>query len=679
MPAVADGGLGPRAREACEEREDRAYVPVLLDRFQDDVAAGEVLGTACEVGGPRQGVDHDRILSVDDGALRIAWFPHAGWQRETVAYGPFHVEPGFTFVATLVNGLTHSQTSPHPAGRVAAVRRWLRTFPRVIWHEPAMADNLAVGIFRHAVPNDPTRDGWCFVNRANELDRGELVGATDHDRLCLLPVLANVQYVYVAVVRDDAVVLYAGGAPGTRGVAVHPEVRPLGVMRAKGLPTGERYVGIHQAVLGEAGYPLDTRVSEVRAAADPALSNWWTTAHAADSLEGSGEVGGSEPDVGPVWTADGLVRNPGGAAGDGRTLAVPSEPSGLVRVTLTIALVDARVALVFRGATDGTSWRFEVGPNGATLTEPSGRTLRSDARVRLSIGERHSLQVVDGGDSLGLSVDESLLFDGFVAASDDAHEGCGVGFELSGDPGARVSRFEAHPRAVRIDAVVEARAPWSARGTTLVDVGDFGGPAGELDTPVPGRPAWERLEGVGVVERTGDGRARVRASRQDPNPGRTLYGVRWPHPEFADVSVTLTPPGRRRGEGHWGLSGIAVWQDRDNYLLVHECLGDTNVGISINAFLHMEGAVSGHPNDDDPAVWNNVAGHVMHGEPMLLRVACDGVRFDVWADDELVLARALADIHPGAAKLTINRVGLAANWDWGDDTGSEFCDFSARR
>ena len=223
------------------------------------MAPGQVIGSACETGGLRHGVDRERVLSVDHGALRIAWFLGPGWGREGVSYGPVDAAPGLTVVATVVNGLTHSQTSPHPGGRRATFRRWLRTFPHVVWGEPATQDNLAIGLFRSAVPRAP-RDGWCFVNRADELDKGELVGVTDTVRSRLVPGLANVPYAYVLVVRDDGAMLYAAGPAGTRAVGAHPEVRPLGVIEGSAPPVGPCFVGIHQAVLGEVGYKVDTRV-----------------------------------------------------------------------------------------------------------------------------------------------------------------------------------------------------------------------------------------------------------------------------------------------------------------------------------------------------------------------------------------------------------------------------------
>jgi hypothetical protein len=47
-------------------------------------------------------------------------------------------------------------------------------------------------------------------------------------------------------------------------------------------------------------------------------------------------------------------------------------------------------------------------------------------------------------------------------------------------------------------------------------------------------------------------------------------------------------------------------------------------------------------------------------------------------DDEPVLYRAFTDVYPDYPPLAIRRVGLAANWEWGNDTGSAFNDFAAK-
>jgi hypothetical protein len=47
-------------------------------------------------------------------------------------------------------------------------------------------------------------------------------------------------------------------------------------------------------------------------------------------------------------------------------------------------------------------------------------------------------------------------------------------------------------------------------------------------------------------------------------------------------------------------------------------------------------------------------------------------------DDEPILYRAVTDVYADATRLQINRIGLLANWEWGNDTGSSFRSFRAR-
>ena len=59
-------------------------------------------------------------------------------------------------------------------------------------------------------------------------------------------------------------------------------------------------------------------------------------------------------------------------------------------------------------------------------------------------------------------------------------------------------------------------------------------------------------------------------------------------------------------------------------------------------------------------------------------VAFDGQQFLAWINDQPVLYRQITDIDPSAERLTIRRVGIATNWEWGDDTGTRFTRFVAR-
>jgi hypothetical protein len=324
---------------------------------------------------------------------------------------------------------------------------------------------------------------------------------------------------------------------------------------------------------------------------------------------------------------------------------------------------------------------FEVSTAGARLEAPplssGGARVRIDATARLSPGTRHSLQVLDDGEAIGAYLDGRLLFDGWQESPHGEVAGQDVGVALANGVETRVTRFEAHPRSVRIAALDAAPRPWTAAGSEDVVVDEFAGPAGDLSAPPTssGAPTWQRLCGDGVIERTGDGTARVRASLESPNPSRTIYAVEWSDPTFADVAVTLVPPGAARGQGHWATSGLAFWQDPDNYLVVNQYLGDRDVGVSISAFLRANGEEVMRDHD---AVWTNVGSRISHGVPGRLGVVFDGSQFVASIDAEPVLSRAMSDYRPSVSGLDINAVGLVVNWEWGADTGTRFERFVAR-
>ena len=51
----------------------------------------------------------------------------------------------------------------------------------------------------------------------------------------------------------------------------------------------------------------------------------------------------------------------------------------------------------------------------------------------------------------------------------------------------------------------------------------------------------------------------------------------------------------------------------------------------------------------------------------------------VYLNGEPVLYRALSDVYPECEPLRIRAVGIVANWEFGDDTGSRFDHFVARK
>ena len=227
---------------------------------------------------------------------------------------------------------------------------------------------------------------------------------------------------------------------------------------------------------------------------------------------------------------------------------------------------------------------------------------------------------------------------------------------------------------LRVPSVIELNTLQVREGkkTTILD--DFQGKSGLLEnsrTKV-GEKSWKKILGKGdFILR--DGKCVVEASIENPNPGRTAYTVEWDYPGFADLVVYIKPPGMRRGEGERGRGGVVFYQDSNNYIIVSTWLDDNMNGASISSFFKINGF-----EDIYDAVWTNVGNRVYFGIPYKLRVTFDGLVYTAFVNDEPVLFRSLTDVYPTATRLKIQRVGIVANWEWGNDTGSAFLDFEAK-
>jgi hypothetical protein len=319
-------------------------------------------------------------------------------------------------------------------------------------------------------------------------------------------------------------------------------------------------------------------------------------------------------------------------------------------------------------------WRVVLGPSGLELAATDGadwQPVAHDPGIRARPRSVHSVQVLDDGEALSVHVDGRRAFGGPVA--DHRHaELRGVGIHGSGGTAA-LRWFEAHPRAVPIPAELDLGAPWDVAGEELVVDERFDGPPADLDgavTPSGGR-RWERSFGLGTIRLTGTA-ARVDAAPGRPNPGRTIYTVPWDDPELVDLTVEMVPPGTGPGQGEEFRGGLVLWQDPDNHVVLNLFLDNVYDGSSISTFYRLRG----HEDMYD-AVWSLV-GPVRWGVPCTLRVVSDGDRFLAHLDGEPVLHRALRDVYSWAPRLSIRRVGIVANEEWGDDTGTEFLRFVAR-
>jgi hypothetical protein len=334
------------------------------------------------------------------------------------------------------------------------------------------------------------------------------------------------------------------------------------------------------------------------------------------------------------------------------------------------------VGLVWRVDDQANYWRIVVSLAGAKLERVesgASTTVATDTTNVMKRGVSHSLQILDSGREFGCYLDGIRLFDSWF---DDLGlaDATGAGVWWGAESDAHVRDFEAHPRALPIPSAIKLKAPWSRLGSRIRFTENFVGGSGELAgcAVTLGDAAWEKTVGSGVVE-CQEGRAKVRASVATPNPGRTFYTLPWADGQFADLTVRITPAGTKRGEGNRCRCGLVFWQDQDNYLSATTWLDDVYDGASISVFPKRNGFEELYD-----AVWTMVSHKVRWGVQFELRIAFDGCQFVIYVNDEPVMQRSLTDIYPTDQPLQIKRVGIAVNWEWGNDTGSVFDEFVAR-
>jgi hypothetical protein len=649
------------------------------DVFTDARPPGKVIGSTGPLGAQRLGIDVEDRISIDHDALRLEPLAEPGWGREGIAYGPFDARAGLGFAAHVLNGHNSSQTFYFPEPFRARLKRWLNDARRGRFRRTYHHENLAVGMLADPVSDDPMQGSHAFVMHAATEDNGELWSTDRGRRVRLARGVQNLPFVFVVVLRaDGGAAYYTSSLPGAVGAAGHPMLRPLAVSGAQG--SGPWYAAIQQRILGEVGYSVDSRVYRTRVAMVPEWEQWWGSAHVADRLTGAGPVPGSAAEHGGSWDDTGgrqPVRTPEGARSPDGEVAVAHVQSAEVVGLLRAEVVGGRsgaaelrwedaagAATVVRLDHEGCSIsRLDADGRAATAVADDGRARRADTP--------QVVQVVADGDRLAVHVDGELVGDRWWPIAPAA--GGSVGFAVSGDVAVRA--FEAHPAEIPVPTQLDVGAPWQPPASQPLLDERFDVVADSLDgTSTPsGGVVWERSCGPGAIVLLGEGRARVKASRESPNPDRTIFTVPWPHPDFADVEVEMTPPGEAIGEGEAGRVGIVYWQDPDNYLVVNVFVDDSFDGASISTFYHLDG----YENMYD-AVWTLVPG-VRWGQRCTLRTAFDGHRFLSWANDEPALVRALTDVYPNTPPLRIDRIGIVVNEEWGNDTGTVIHRFTAGR
>ncbi|MEM6336751.1 MAG: hypothetical protein AAF752_09290, partial [Bacteroidota bacterium] len=654
---------------------DALYVS---DSFDDDRSRGKVVGT--RVGTvERLGADANKSMSISDGRLRIAWLAKPGWGKSALVYGPFDREAGLAFAVLVNNGHNASETEQEqePAlkrlGRRVAAQltsafgtKWMKRIPPkpvILHHDPPLTRSLAAGFYTERLPAQPARTGMrVAIEGAGPTNATLMTGMGSMDVRSARAV-PNVPLLIVAVVRPAGVLLLAGAYEEAAQLGSIASVRPIGLD-----PFGEDrelYAGLHQSVLGQSGFQSDTSVYGARVAKVEAWSEWFGASEVADLLDGRGRLEHRSTENGIRWRVQGsFERSQKGTVGEGVAWVEGLAPAGLIHTLVHVSSQSAPAGLVWRLADDRNYWVVTVTAKEAVLR----RLVDGQPRVLLreTLALEHtpvSLQIIDDGQRAQVLLDGQPLF-GTDIDEPALNRAVGVGL-YSESASAWFSMFESCPRRVHVPDLLKIDVPWKPAVAEPVVSEYFRGETADLDSRPTPIGFWQRSLGEGRIVTTGMDSARVVASKAEPNPGRTLYTLPWDHPASADLSVEITPPGTAQGEDERGRGGLTLFQDADHYLVINNWMSDRYGGSSVSCFLKWAGKEELYR-----AVWTNVGWRVHWGKPHTLRLASNGAHVAVYLDGQPILYRALSDIDPAAGRLAINRVGLAVNWEFGDDTGS---------
>ncbi len=685
----------------------------LRDLYTADRKPGRVIGSTAPGGFIRRGVDREHVIGIDDGALRIGWLTRAGWGRAAIAYGPFEGRNGLAFATFLLNGHHASETGPLPEridqrfGRWAKASgtdpiarrlwRWLlsgqkeRFFRKAVhWlnhRGKARGDqldaSLAVGWFASEAPADPPAEGPCFVVRSSGETNGDLWVYIAGDGRPAIRGLPNVPLYLVIILRDGGAAFYSSTIPDVGDIAAYPALQPLGITRADWMEP--RYAGIHQGVLGQIGFQVDSRVYGTAIQHLPDYDRWYGTAQSADSLQGQDALADSSAEQGGKWQLwqGQFSRTPEGARPEAPlSLAVlPNrQPAGMIHLQIGPGSVPTgEFGIAWRCRDPQNYWLLSIGFSKIRLIfHQEGRpiVIAEEPLPETGSAGHAALQIVDHGQPFLCLMNESVLFDGPIQDARLAQASY-TGIWANGSIGSTWLRyFECHPREIQIPDSLDLGAPWVPSRNTQPVADTFEQPEGALDKSYTslGLAPWRKELGKGEFRLTGAGSCIVVADTARPNPGRTAYTVPWDNPEAADAEVKILPPGTGRGQGEKCRAGLIFWQDARHYILIGTWLNDTYAGASISSFFYLDGL-----EDLYDAVWTNVGSRITWGQSFRLRAAFDGQHYMAFVDDRPVLYRALSDVYPGTPRLRIHRVGIAANWEWGDDSGSTFQSFQVHK
>jgi hypothetical protein len=684
---------------------------LVKDRFEDACARGEVKAGDREFGN-RIVVDVERVMSIDDGALRIQPLLKPGWGKACLSYGPFKAQAGLAFGVFMLNGHNTSQmevmsdtlrvrlkrwamgSGDEPArhrllrwllsGRVKRVARqmlWWRYLSKWSEKDESMDENLAIGFFSKLAAR-PSSESTCFVMHATGPENGELWIRSENGFSAAVRGVQNLQIHFIVILRCDDAIYYTSSVQGAHGTGFYPNLRPMFI--GPKFVTGDVYASIHQSILGQIGFRADTRVYDATVAQFETYNKWYGGAHAADWLAGVDSMDERHADVGGVWKIimDNLEHFDKVLPGDNVVYPAvldPGRPSGLIKAKILVEPGNSEsIALIWRCRDIKNYWAVMIFDDFLELGFLGEGTWNTIAKDNLGspVGTGWTILIQDSGRDLSVFVNGALKFGRRFSNDRLAEETkVGIGHWNPTLLPAIFGQFEAHPRQIEMLPGMGQNAPWFRLGSNVEIKDDFGELTGDLNgriTPV-GKRTWTRTFGRGVIELTGNYSARIQGTRERPCPGRTFYSLAWHHRDFADLTVTITPPGKERGQRENGISGFVLLQDENNFLLVNTWLKDSYDGASISSFFKINGF-----EDLYDAIWTNVGSRIRWGCPARLRLISDGMNYIVLIDEEPVLYRALSDVYTGCHPLKIRQVGLQSNWEWGFDTGSVFEAFEAR-
>lgn len=687
----------------------------LRDTYSDDRAVGQVIGSTSESGAVRKGIDVEKTLSIDHGALRIRPLSKPGWAKQGIAYGPYSRKPGLALAVFLLNGHNTSQSgsilehwtkrwfnwaagipgaerlrwrvlrrmlkwlgSRHRRRLIAKLRYWFNNDP-AHFQPPELNENLAVGWFPSEVPADPLATGNSFIVHATGAENGELWTRVGYNLLSAFKGLHNIQTYYIIILRETGAAYYVAAAPRAQGFAAYPNMRPIAIDPFNYDATV--YAAVYQSVLGQIGFMVDTRVYGFQVAQLP-ITAWYGTAQAADDLLGQGNL--ADDDHWTLYQGKFERTEKGTRAIAPNSLAVlyPAAPSGLIHLIVTTPAAVTPIRFLWRVQDQQHYCSALFSDECCQLQVWNGdcQTVAISKTLHLQPHSEHSIQLVDDGQTFRVYLDGKPVFDQsdqlwnerFIA--DQIAQATGFGIGAEANPELYFRHIEAHPRSIPIPSILDLGAPWTATGTQIAAADYFAG-TGELAgrmTSLGGR-IWRKEMGRGYFDLIGHNTVKVRASVETPNPDRTAYTIEWPYPDFADVQVEITPPGTARGQAEEGRGGLIFWQDEQNYMIVNNWLNNEYGGASVSSFFTLDGF-----EDLYDAVWVNVGNQIYWGVPHQFRIVFNGNQYTAFIDNRPILYRSITDIYPQASNLKIRRVGLVANWEWGNDTGSCFREFIAK-